>query len=473
MCKSARHDTMEKNAATEAYNAMLFVLFALTLIGLMLFLIDPKSGTMRWISAVAFTGAFGALAAVLSDDIIPYLQNAAMNPTLIGVFYHIQAACSLLSYYGLPYAFAMLALRYNSAWTNDSTRFYLPVILLLPALACLLFTPGYNEVTPITFPVVASWAVPYIIGGAILIAIKKERLPAMRRTHLFTCLSVLPPVICFAVLNYVMPSLGYYRMWVYHTWILAIVIPFFMYTLFTYGILGIRLMIERRKLDSTLRAITSGTAILNHAIKNDVGKMRLFLEKMQQYAIETNQQELLQDLGVVMKASGHIREMIGRVHEQTQELPIQATLVPLGELLQEVIPALEPFLSGIRLHMNVPESLVLNVDRIQMTETLTNVLMNAVEAMPRGGELTVKTFFNKKNVVLEVRDTGGGMDKATLKLALEPFYTTKSGGRSNFGLGLAYCYSVMKKHGGMLELASRPGEGTSVYLTFPGYRLQP
>jgi len=451
---------------------MLFVLFALTLIGLMLFLIDSKSGTMRWMSGVAFAGALGALAAVLSNDVIPYLQDAAPNPALTNILYHIQAACSLLSYYGLPYAFAMLALRYNTAWTNDSTRFYLPVILLLPALACILFTPGYNETTPITFPVVTSWAVPYIFGGAILIAIKKERLPALRRTHLFTCLSLLPPIICFAVLNYVMPSLGYYRMWVYHTWILAIVIPFFMYTLFTYGFLGIRLMIERRKLDSTLRVITSGTAILNHAIKNDVGKMRLFLEKMQQHAIDTNQPELLQDLGVVMKASSHIRDMIGRVHEQTQELPIQAAPVPLNELLQEVIPALEPYLRDIRLDMNVPE-LVLNIDRIQIAETLTNVLMNAVEAMPQGGELTVKSFMNKKNIVLEVRDTGGGMDKATLKLALEPFYTTKSGSRSNFGLGLPYCYSVMKKHGGMLELTSSPGQGTSVYLTFPSDRLQP
>ena len=62
------------------------------------------------------------------------------------------------------------------------------------------------------------------------------------------------------------------------------------------------------------------------------------------------------------------------------------------------------------------------------------------------------------------------MEKSVLKQAVEPFYTTKSGNRNNFGLGLAYCYSVMKKHGGSLEISSEPGKGTSVYLTFPGQR---
>ena len=128
---------------------------------------------------------------------------------------------------------------------------------------------------------------------SILIVLKREQLPAMKRTHLFTCLALLPPILCVGVLNYVMPSFGFYRLWIYHVWILAFVVPFFVFTFFKYGFLGIRLLIERRKLDSTLRAITSGTAILNHAIKNDVGKMRLFLEKMQQHALETQQTELI------------------------------------------------------------------------------------------------------------------------------------------------------------------------------------
>ncbi|WP_233568180.1 ATP-binding protein [Cohnella faecalis] len=66
-----------------------------------------------------------------------------------------------------------------------------------------------------------------------------------------------------------------------------------------------------------------------------------------------------------------------------------------------------------------------------------------------------------------MRDTGPGMDKAQAAKALEPFYTTKGGAGLSFGLGLPYAYQVMRKHGGSLHLRSKPGVGTSVYMTFP------
>lgn len=451
---------------------MLFVLFALWIIALGLVMVDPRSSTMRWMSAIAFTGGFGALAAVLSETFIPYIQQTVPNPSISALLYRVMGISSLISYYGLPYSFAMLSLRYNASWQKPAIQTWLPIGLLIPPIACILFTPGYTEEMPITFPIVASWAVPYIFIGAVLIVIKTERLPAMKRTHLFTCLALLPPILCVGILNYVMPSFGFYRMWVYHVWILAFVVPFFVFTFFKYGFLGMRLLIERRKLDSTLRAITSGTAILNHSIKNDVGKMRLFLEKMKQHAEETNQPELMQDIDVVMGASSHIRDMISRVHEQTQELPLRVTSVDLSELINEVLLPLGPYLSKIQVNQSIPENLILQLDPMQIAETLTNVLMNAVEAMPKGGELTIKAFHAKKNIILEIRDSGIGMEKSVLKQVLEPFYTTKSGSHSNFGLGLAYCYSVMKKHGGALELSSSPGKGTSVFLTFPANRLK-
>ncbi|WP_187274184.1 HAMP domain-containing sensor histidine kinase [Paenibacillus sp. N3.4] len=450
---------------------MLFVLFALWIIALGLLMIDPRSSTMRWMSAIAFTGGFGALAAVLSESFIPYIQQTVPNPSVSVLLYHVMAASSLICYYGLPYSFAVLSLKYNYSWQKPLIRDWLPAALLVPPIASLLFTPAYTEEIPIAFPIVACWVVPYIFIGAVLIAVRTERLPAMKRTHLFTCLALLPPILCVGILNYVMPSFGYYRMWVYHVWILAFVVPFFVFTFFKYGFLGMRLLIERRKLDSTLRAITSGTAILNHAIKNDVGKMRLFLEKMKQHAADTHQHELVQDIDVVMGASMHIRDMITRVHEQTQELPLRNSQVNLADLLNDVLLPIEPYLARTKVQQSVPEDLVLQLDRVQVFETLTNVLMNAVEAMPHGGELILRAFAVKKNLVLEVKDTGIGMEKAVLKQVLEPFYTTKSGSRNNFGLGLAYCYNVMKKHGGSLELSSAPGKGTSVFLTFPGSRL--
>jgi signal transduction histidine kinase len=449
---------------------MLFVLFALWFIASGLLIVDPSSRTMRWMSAVAFTGGSGALAAVISADVIPYFQQTAPNPALSSLSYRVMSISSLISYYGLPFSFAMLSIAYHASWIKPLWRTWLPLALLFPPLICLIALPGYTEDMPIDFRVVATWAFPYILLGSILIVLKKEHLPAMKRTHFFTCLALLPPVLSVGVLNYVMPSFGFYRLWIYHVWILAFVVPFFVFTFFKYGFLGIRLLIERRKLDSTLRAITSGTAILNHAIKNDVGKMRLFLEKMKQLAIDTGQNELIQDIHVVMNASTHIRDMISRVHEQTQELPLRVSQVDVNLLIQDVLQPLEASLGTIQVHLELPDQLLLRLDQIQVAETLTNILINAIEAMGTNGELTVKAFSSKKNIVLEIKDSGMGMEKAVLKQAVEPFFTTKSSNRNNFGLGLAYCYSVMKKHGGNLEISSELGKGTSVYLTFPGQK---
>jgi signal transduction histidine kinase len=453
---------------------MLFVLIALWLIAILLLLLDPRSATIRWISAVAFTGGLGALAAVVDESLIPQLrQSSIVSGSTIELLYNLQAVSSLTSYYGLPYSFLLLSLHYHPVLRLSRSGKWMPYLLLLPPLACLLFTPWYTVNNPIDYPVVSLWAVPYILAGSLLLALKKETLPAMQRTHLFTCLALIPSLLCFAVLNYLLPTFGFYRMWVYNVWTLSIAVPFFIFTLFKYGLFGIRLMLERRKLDSTLRAITSGTAILNHAIKNDVGKMRLFSEKMRHYAKETNQPELLDDLQVIMKASEHIQEMIGRVHKQTQEIPLKPTALSLEDMLSDILASLKPLMKSIQVVVNMPEGIILSCDEAQVTETVTNVLINAVDAMPRGGVLTIKAFITKKNVVLEIQDTGIGMEKSELKRVFEPFYTTKSGSSNNFGLGLAYCYHVMKKHAGSLELRSEKGKGTSVFLSFPASRLLP
>jgi signal transduction histidine kinase len=106
------------------------------------------------------------------------------------------------------------------------------------------------------------------------------------------------------------------------------------------------------------------------------------------------------------------------------------------------------------------------MDPAQVGEALNNVISNAIEAMGGEGNLFVSLREGKKELTVEVRDTGPGMDKAQSVKAFEPFYTTKSGKEANFGLGLPYAYYVMRKHGGSLHIRSKPGVGTRVYFIF-------
>jgi CheY-like chemotaxis protein/anti-sigma regulatory factor (Ser/Thr protein kinase) len=101
----------------------------------------------------------------------------------------------------------------------------------------------------------------------------------------------------------------------------------------------------------------------------------------------------------------------------------------------------------------------------ELREVLTNLIFNAVDAMPDGGTLTLRTYEKNGRVILEVTDTGIGMDEVVRQHCLEPFFTTK--GANGTGLGLAMVYGIIQRHSGAVELESQPQVGTTFTLSFP------
>jgi nitrogen fixation/metabolism regulation signal transduction histidine kinase len=115
-----------------------------------------------------------------------------------------------------------------------------------------------------------------------------------------------------------------------------------------------------------------------------------------------------------------------------------------------------------------PELPPARVDASLIRMVLNNLLKNSIEAMPDGGTVTVRTREERGSeapwAVLEVRDTGTGMDPATLAKATDAYFSTKAKGS---GLGLAVVHRIVLQHGGRMEIESSPGAGTSVTLRFP------
>ena len=101
----------------------------------------------------------------------------------------------------------------------------------------------------------------------------------------------------------------------------------------------------------------------------------------------------------------------------------------------------------------------------ELRELLTNLIFNAVDAMPSGGTITIRTAHETGVVLLQISDTGIGMSEETRRRCLEPFYTTK--GDHGSGLGLAMAYGVVQRHNGTLDLQSELGQGTTFTIRLP------
>jgi CheY-like chemotaxis protein/anti-sigma regulatory factor (Ser/Thr protein kinase) len=107
----------------------------------------------------------------------------------------------------------------------------------------------------------------------------------------------------------------------------------------------------------------------------------------------------------------------------------------------------------------------------QMREMLTNLIFNAVDAMPEGGTITVRARPEGDQVVLEVCDTGTGMTDEVRGRCLEPFFSTK--GKQGTGLGLALVNSIIERHGGTMAIDSRLGRGTTIIARLPRHASAP
>jgi two-component system sensor histidine kinase HydH len=104
------------------------------------------------------------------------------------------------------------------------------------------------------------------------------------------------------------------------------------------------------------------------------------------------------------------------------------------------------------------------VDRQQFRQAVWNLCLNAVQAMPDGGELRVTMAAAGARLVLRVNDTGEGIAAPDLGHIFEPFFSNKSGGS---GLGLAMVHRIVQDHGGEIDVRSRPGTGSTFTVTLP------
>lgn len=196
---------------------------------------------------------------------------------------------------------------------------------------------------------------------------------------------------------------------------------------------------------------------------------------------EHSSQEALKD---VMSAGERAAELTRRILAFSREQVFRMQTVELNEVLRGMMPMLRRLLGDL-IHPAVvldPNLGLIQADRTQLEQVILNLVVNARDAMPTGGRLTIETSSNETNntmgpepptdadtgtsVRMTVSDTGVGMDAATRARLFEPYFTTKSPGRGT-GLGLSMVFGIVKQSGGDIAVASELGRGTTVTVHFP------
>jgi len=162
-------------------------------------------------------------------------------------------------------------------------------------------------------------------------------------------------------------------------------------------------------------------------------------------------------------------EMVKRIQEQMQDIKYIELPRNLIGLVEQTLVMIKPHLAkkNITIFKRYGIDVELLCDSTHIQEVLSNIIKNAVEAIHKAkGEIIIEISSHKKNITLAIKDNGVGISKENLPNVITPFFTTKQ--RSlNFGLGLCYCYNVMQKCGGSLEIQSEVDMGTSLFLHFP------
>lgn len=122
---------------------------------------------------------------------------------------------------------------------------------------------------------------------------------------------------------------------------------------------------------------------------------------------------------------------------------------------------------NIKIKVETNENLpLINADGGQIQQAIIALATNAIDAMPEGGTLTFRAFSHANRVVIEIEDTGIGIDPENMSKVFEPFFTTKEVGKGT-GLGLAVCYGIITEHGGRLSVRSNVGKGTTFSIFLP------
>jgi signal transduction histidine kinase/ActR/RegA family two-component response regulator/HAMP domain-containing protein len=232
--------------------------------------------------------------------------------------------------------------------------------------------------------------------------------------------------------------------------------------------------------EERLRALGQMASGVAHDINNALSPVSLYTTTLLE--TDTSLSERARSyLETIQRAVDDVAQTVARMREfyRRSDERLETTAVDLNLLVRQVLDLTRAKWGDMAQRQGVSIAASAELDErgptcqgteSEIREALINLVFNAVDAMPQGGRLVLRTACRDDSggAVVEVRDSGVGMSESVRQRCLEPFFTTK--GERGTGLGLAMVFGTMQRHGGSVEIQSEPGAGTVFGLVFPPNR---
>ena len=215
-----------------------------------------------------------------------------------------------------------------------------------------------------------------------------------------------------------------------------------------------------------IAALGRAAAQVAHEVKNPLAGLLLYSLHLKEKSSNFSESQTY----LVDKIVDTIRHLNGRVEQILGfARPVSVALYSedLNQILTDILELLRPQLEAnqVEVRLSIGEQATYAMlDGTSMRGALMNLMLNAIEAMPDGGMLSIAVNRNDEMLRLEIADTGHGIGEDEAKKIFEPFYTTKEQG---LGLGMPYAKKIIDQHGGTMSLSSQPGKGTTISIVLP------
>lgn len=450
----------------------MFVIFILLwLIAVLLIYANPKTSWARWAGYCLFLNGFGGVAVIFKDNIIPYVRSYN-NSSLKFLSLLGKGIADVLQHYFATYAllgFVLFFTNFLDYKIEKSSKRNIMLLLLIPSILMYILYPLTPDFKP-NYKVLSAWVALYTLAAIIILVISvvKEKEPDRKHQKIFASIFTIPTTLSIMWTSYLSIAFGYHEIWYLNIWIILVQFIIFIFLAIKYGVLGVRLKVERFNLDDTIDTVINGMSMVSHAIKNEASTINLCVDTIR--SLDSVSSGTDKKLTVIKESCRNLTDFTQRINKfRTMEMDPEP--YDVSALVERAVSQTLPLVSGKNINIvnKSHEDITITLDGVHIGEVLRNLLINAIDAIDvsdREGLITIETEFLGEKLCISVTDNGVGIPKSELDKVMTPFYSTKKG-KNNFGLGLSYCYKVMKSHNGNLKITSKQDYGTTMYLLFP------